>query len=517
MPINSRPSPKPMPTQPPAASQTTATAMSGTHKAMEEEEEVPREASSYLTATATPTCQVTQDVLSAAVNAVCERAEEEIEGKHGEEAAEPIFPVADSVAATATAVAAPAMTDLAMTSSSGFGAERREEMEEVVSSVAAAGDGVPAAALPASPIATAAPVNLALPGALLPLSDPAEQQQQQQEGQVPVASAPSVAAASVAPAVTEDKVDQAVDMLPAKVGTERTEPSSMTAPVVEEKHQHHQQQQQQEGDDAMEVATPTAKGNAAEERDTASTAAPTPSPSSSSSSSSSSSIITPTTLAALHSQLQAAHTQTATAQAHCLQLGELGRKRVAALRAMVLREVKEEAQSVFAKCQADVGQLGKTLVGLVEKERARAADLAVALGKEAMRRRQLFNALQEMRGNIRVLCRVRPSSSPSSVPPSLSLKGGGLGVAVVSSTEVRSTQISSLVFPGMPRYLYFQSPHPPFSPPLSPAVSPSPPTLRSASARTAWDPRPPSKSSSWTRCLGLRTTKPPSGRRYSRW
>ena len=396
---------------------------------MEEEEEVPREASSYLTATATPTCQVTQDVLSAAVNAVCERAEEEIEGKHGEEAAEPIFPVADSVAATATAVAAPAMTDLAMTSSSGFGAERREEMEEVVSSVAAAGDGVPAAAPPAPPIATAAPVNLALPGALLPLSDPAEQQQQQQqEGQVPVASAPSVAAASVAPAVTEDKVDQAVDMLPAKVGTERTEPSSMTAPVVEEKHQqHHHQQQQQEGDDAMEVATPTAKGNAAEERDTASTAAPTPSPSSSSSSSSSSSISTPTTLAALHSQLQAAHTQTATAQAHCLQLGELGRKRVAALRAMVLREVKEEAQSVFAKCQADVGQLGKTLVGLVEKERARAADLAVALGKEAMRRRQLFNALQEMRGNIRVLCRVRPSSSPSSVPPSLSLKGGGIG------------------------------------------------------------------------------------------
>lgn len=217
----------------------------------------------------------------------------------------------------------------------------------------------------------------------------------------------------------------------------------------------------------MEVATPTTAavtGNASEEREISTTAAPTPSPlTPPPSSSTSSSTITPTALEVLYSQLQAAHTQTASAQAHCLQLGELGRKQVAALRAMVLGEVKDEAQTVFAKCQADVGQLAKTLAGLVEKERTRAADLAVALGQEAMRRRQLFNALQEMRGNIRVLCRVRPST-PFSVPPSPSSKGGEMGVSVVSSTEVRSTRpppvsLSCLVCPGMPCYLHVQRPH----------------------------------------------------------
>jgi hypothetical protein len=425
---------------PPADPAAAAAAMITIPTPMQEEGEVPRVASSSITPAAAA-CQVTQQVLSGVVDAMCEKVDEEAEETEGGEAAEATSAVAGSVAAPVAAATATTV----LTTTSWRNAMDREGREDAV---AAAADGVPVAA-PAA--AVAVPVALAVPCPSRSVSDLAEeeeQQQQQEEGrqeqqqkQVPVPPTPSAAAAAapVATAVTEEKEDQAVDMVLAEV---EAEPSSTTAPVVEE-----QQQLLLQEEEAIHVATPTTTTTDATEQTIPPPSAPPSFSSSSITTPTSDTIITPAALLALQAQLQAAHTQTATAQAHCLQLGELGRRQVATLRAMVLGEVKEEAQTVLAQCQADVGQLGKTLLGVVEKERARAADLALALGKEAMRRRQLFNTLQEMRGNIRVLCRVRPPSSSSSSPssssssllPSLSLKEGGMGVAVVSSTEVSTS------------------------------------------------------------------------------
>lgn len=156
-------------------------------------------------------------------------------------------------------------------------------------------------------------------------------------------------------------------------------------------------------------------------------------------------------LASIQAKWEAAQTWGTQMTARCHRLGELSLRQLGQLRAFVVQDMRREALDMLRGCQAEVRVVGGKVLQLLEREQDRAQELSRSLRNETARRRELLNALQELRGNIRVLCRVRPpasSSSSTSTSPPLSAptppsgKGGELGVAVTSPTEVRHRSFS---------------------------------------------------------------------------
>ncbi len=102
------------------------------------------------------------------------------------------------------------------------------------------------------------------------------------------------------------------------------------------------------------------------------------------------------------------------------EVGEVREKMQRKLRGMqeVTQSMRGELQEVKAQMQAMAVSLPTTLRPLITRQvnalcdhfKSETASLTVAYRKEQLARKALFNQLQELKGNIRVYCRVRPLS-----------------------------------------------------------------------------------------------------------
>jgi kinesin family protein C1 len=97
------------------------------------------------------------------------------------------------------------------------------------------------------------------------------------------------------------------------------------------------------------------------------------------------------------------------------------------------------------------GEGGADQAGMVRRLVGRVGGLEAALGEAATERRRLHNALVELKGNIRVFCRIRPGA-PADGPPVVAPAPDGLGIKLVSAA---GTAGSSAGAPAKPHAFAF--------------------------------------------------------------
>ncbi|KAI0470994.1 P-loop containing nucleoside triphosphate hydrolase protein [Xylariaceae sp. FL0804] len=79
------------------------------------------------------------------------------------------------------------------------------------------------------------------------------------------------------------------------------------------------------------------------------------------------------------------------------------------LKAERIQQLEEETKALQAKCQQEVEATKLAAQKQIEEE---TASLTQRLLKEEERRHKLFEQVQELKGNIRVMCRIKPPSNP---------------------------------------------------------------------------------------------------------
>ena len=84
------------------------------------------------------------------------------------------------------------------------------------------------------------------------------------------------------------------------------------------------------------------------------------------------------------------------------------RERIAAVRQAGVN-VKEEMRAQCASMSVDFAKLGENVVGAISELTGLKDDAVAQYRREQRSRQKVFNELQRRRGNIRVLCRSRPS------------------------------------------------------------------------------------------------------------
>jgi kinesin family member C1 len=143
----------------------------------------------------------------------------------------------------------------------------------------------------------------------------------------------------------------------------------------------------------------------------------------------------------LKSDTAAARKRAATTVSRCVETHAVIKQTRAAMTSL-----SEEVRVSFNEARLDFARLGAQLVSAIRSIQKESKDSNARFLNESRERRRVFNLLQEVRGNIRVFCRVRPilpaeAAAGAGVACTRAAPGNDFGVEVESATGRGSPKV----------------------------------------------------------------------------